>query len=193
VAPDHNFKLCIFEENANNARMHRALGHANAINRVQRSKYDIPILCAANCLQVDHENDNGWDQGLLFIDPSRVWGQPSYYVSQMAANNYLPLSVKSVFISEKDTLDITALRSNDGKTISLQIVNSTPKPVTTKVLLNDNKAFAVTITELTGTQLDGWNTAEGPNNIIPVKRKIDNTVNNYTFAPYSFTVVRFEH
>ena len=29
------------------------------------------------------QNDNGWNQGLLFLSPSQVWAQPPYYVTQM--------------------------------------------------------------------------------------------------------------
>ena len=36
------------------------------------------------------QNDNGWNQGLLFLNPSQVWLQPPGYVTQMLARNYLP-------------------------------------------------------------------------------------------------------
>jgi alpha-L-arabinofuranosidase len=195
VAPDHDFRLCIFEENANNARMQRALGHANAINRVQRSNYDIPILCAANCLQVDHQNDNGWDQGLLFMNPFTVWGQASYYVSQMVADNYLPLAIKSAFSSKSDTLDVTSLKSSDGKTISIQVVNSEAIAISTRIVIKGYKsrASSITVTTLKGKSLDDLNTADEPNSIVPIKSSIVITNNscNYTFAPYSFTVLKF--
>jgi len=196
VAPDHDFRLCIFEENANNARMPRALGHANAINRIQRSNYDIPILCAANCLQVDHQNDNGWDQGLLFMNPTTVWGQPSYYVSQMVADNYLPLSVKSNFSSKSDTLDVTSLKSTDGKIIGIQVVNSEAIAINTDVILKGYKGHVshVIVTTLKGKTLDNRNTSDEPNNIVPVKSTvaIRNNSRTCTFAPYSFTVLKFE-
>ena len=32
-----------------------------------------PVTTSANCLQPDGQNDNGWDQGLLFLNPSQVW------------------------------------------------------------------------------------------------------------------------
>jgi len=190
-----HFKLCIFEENGNNARMQRALGHANAINRLQRLGYDVPIVCAANCLQVDKQNDNGWDQGLLFFNPAFVWGQPSYYVTQMIAGNYLPITIKSEFEGKSDTLDITSRKSADGKTITLQVVNRKAIPVNTRVLLSSYKGPAkVTITTLKSDSLNGTNTAEEPGKIAPIEQflvmKGDNC--NYTFAPYSFTIMKFE-
>jgi hypothetical protein len=56
--------------------MKRGLGHANAINRIERLPYEIPIMCAANCLQVDRQNDNGWDQGLLFLNLEMFGASP---------------------------------------------------------------------------------------------------------------------
>jgi alpha-L-arabinofuranosidase len=196
VAPDSTFKLCIFEENAENARMKRALAHANAINRLQRIKYDVPIVCAANGMQVEHQNDNGWDQGLLFFNPKYVWGQPSYYVTKMVAENYLPQVVESEFSSKSDTLDITSRKSEDGKTVTIQIVNSKGNAVNADVQLNDYNGTAtkVMITELKANSLDDWNTVDEPFKILPVKNEIESNNGgcNYTFAPYSFTILKFE-
>jgi len=196
VAPDSSFRLCVFEENAGNARMRRALAHANAINRLQRINYNVPIICAANGMQVDHQNDNGWDQGILFFDPKHVWGQPSYYVSKMMAENYLPLVIESDFTSKSDTLDITSCRSADGKTVTIQVVNSKSTAVNADVQLSDcnGTATKVTVNELKANSLDDWNTVDEPNKFVPVKSEITSSNNscNYTFAPYSFIILRFE-
>jgi alpha-L-arabinofuranosidase len=196
VASDKDFKLCIFEENADNARMKRGLAHANAINRLQRLKYDVPIVCAANCLQVDKQNDNGWDQGLLFFNPEFFWGQPSYYVTQMIADNYLPVTIQSEFTSKTGSLDITARKSRDGKIISLQVVNYKSKLVNAHVILDDfNKSTKkIDVITLKGNSLDDWNTAEKQDAIIPVKSEINakDTKRNYIFAPYSFTIINFK-
>jgi len=193
VASDKDFKLCIFEENANNARMKRALGHANAINRLQRLKYEVPIVCAANCLQVDKQNDNGWDQGLLFFNPQSVWGQPSYYITQIIAGNYLPLTIQSEFIAKTDSLDITSRESDNGKIITLQVVNHKAIPVNANVILNAYKIPSKVIIEtLKGNDQNDWNTAENPSKIIPAKQVTTIKNNNYTFPPYSFTIIKFE-
>jgi len=196
IEPYSAFRLCIFEENANNARMRRGSAHAQAINRVMRLKYDIPILCAANALQVDHQNDNGWDQGLLFFNQQKVWGQPSYYVSQMVAENYLPLVVKTDFISKTDSLDITTRKSADGKTIAIQVVNNKPTAVRVKVVLAAGKTSAdkLSLTELKAGSLEDLNTADEPFRLAPTRTEVKISGNSctYTFAPYSFTVLRFE-
>jgi alpha-L-arabinofuranosidase len=195
IAPDNNYRLCVFEENADNARIRRGLAHANAINRLQRLKYDIPIVCAANCLQVNRQNDNGWDQGLLFLNQKNTWGQPAYYVTQMAAENYLPQIIKTAFFTKTDTLDVTACKSADGKTIALKVVNYTPRPVNVQVILNNYSGQVKTavITELKGSGLDDRNTAEEPCKIVPVKRQMEVNGNgcDFRFEGYSFTVLKF--
>ena len=72
-----------------NHAVRRALGNALATNVIERDGR-LPIVTSANCLQPDGQNDNGWDQGLLFLNPSQVWLQPPGYVTQMLARNYLP-------------------------------------------------------------------------------------------------------
>ena len=61
----------------------RAGATPGTLNGLERFGSRVPIVCAANCLQPDGQNDNGWDQGLLFLSPAQVWAQPSYYVTQM--------------------------------------------------------------------------------------------------------------
>ena len=72
IAGGANYKVVVFELNANNHDQGRALGNALAINAAERDGR-LPIVTSANCLQPDGENDNGWDQGLLFLNPSQVW------------------------------------------------------------------------------------------------------------------------
>src|SRR5262249_37281575 len=129
LSPGADFKVCVFEENAGNHTLKRGLGHARAINELERLGDLVPVVCAANCLQPDGQNDNGWDQGLLFLNPSQVWGQPSYYVTQMVARRYLPRCVRAEVQSPGNILDVTAKASADGKVIQLQVVNMGPQPV----------------------------------------------------------------
>jgi alpha-L-arabinofuranosidase len=193
IAPDNNFRICVFEENADNHRIRRGLAHANAINRLQRLKYDIPIVCAANGLQVDHQNDNGWDQGLLFFNQSKVWGESSFYVTQMNADNYQPQVIKSNFISKTDTLDVTACKSADGKTIVVKVVNYTAKAVNVQVILNNYAGVFKTDSAevLEGDGLDDRNTAVEPYKIVPLPKQANGKGCNFSFGAYSFTVLKF--
>src|SRR6185295_8239930 len=65
-------KVVVFELNAGNARQRRALSNAQAIGMIERDGR-IPIVTSANSLQPDGQNDNGWDQGLIFLNQSRIW------------------------------------------------------------------------------------------------------------------------
>ncbi len=64
------FKVLTFEFNSNSHSQKRALANALAIQGIERDG-QIPIATAANALQPDGQNDNGWNQGLLFLNPSR--------------------------------------------------------------------------------------------------------------------------
>ena len=89
VADGAKHKVVVFEYNAQNHAVRRALGNALATNTIERDGR-LPIVTSANCLQPDGQNDNGWDQGLLFLNPSQVWLQPPGYVTQMLARNRCP-------------------------------------------------------------------------------------------------------
>ena len=84
-----------------------ALGTPLATNTIERDGR-LPIVTSANCLQPDGQNDNGWDQGLLFLNPSQVWLQPPGYVTQMLARNRLPQAVPCEVTGEQTKLDVVA-------------------------------------------------------------------------------------
>ena len=156
----------------------------------------MPILCAANCLQPNGHNDNGWDQGLLFLSQSKVWGQPSYYVTQMIAGNYQPLCVESYVSSYFNSLDVTACKSRDGKALSLRVVNLDCWDMETEIDLmryTPSQSHAEVI-QIRG-DLDDANTPENPLKIAPVKRRIALEEKNerirYVFPAYSFTIINF--
>ena len=191
-----NYRICVLEENAGNHSMKRALGHARALNLFQRSKLGIPILCAANGLQPDGQNDNGWDQGLLFLNPSQVWLQPPGYVTQMVSRNYQPLCVSARVDGPESPLDVTATRSEDGGTLVLQVLNASGDPVPARIFIAgftpaEPTAEAV---QLVGRP-DETNTAEAPARIVPETKpdalRLRDGNANYTFPGGSFTILRF--
>jgi hypothetical protein len=192
-----DFKVCVFEENANNHAVRRALGHAHAVNELQRLSHEMPVVCAANCLQPFKQNDNGWDQGMLFFTPSQVWGQPPYYVTQMISRNALPLRVQADFKSPGNALDVTARMSEDARTLTLQVVNLDAQRLKTRIrLLRFTPGNPVArVTRIAG-EIDDVNTPDDPENIVPWERSwryaIENGESTYTFPPYSFTVLRFD-
>jgi alpha-L-arabinofuranosidase len=197
LCPGADFKVCVFEENSSNHGMRRALAHAHAINELERSGDLVPIVCAANCLQPYRQNDNGWDQGMLFLTPSQVWGQPPYYVTQMISRTYLPLCIRAEAKSPGNALDVTAKTDKAGKVLQLQVVNLDSKPVTSTI---HTAGFAPTRSAarmlMLAGRLEDVNTPEKPQHIIPRRNTWQHGIKHgrlrRTFPPYSFTVLRLE-
>jgi len=196
LADGARHKVVVFEFNAGNHAQKRALANALAINAIERDGR-IPIVTSANCLQPDGQNDNGWDQGLLFLNPSQVWLQPPGCVTQMLSRNYLPQLVKCEVTGADGKLDANAKRSEDGRTLLLQVVNPSDKALATQVCIAGFVPGKPTaqVTELSG-QLDAVNTADGTEAVVPVQSEWQHGIRegtaNRTFPPRSFTVLRFE-
>jgi alpha-L-arabinofuranosidase len=192
LADGARHKVVVFELNAGNHALKRALANALATHAIERDGR-IPIVCSANGLQPDGQNDNGWDQGLLFLNPARVWLQPPGYVTRMFARPYLPQRVACQVTGAEHPLDALARRSADGRTLVLQVVNPADETVTAQVHL---AGFVPTkpvaqVTELSGP-LDAVNTADQPEAIVPQQRDWPHANGRYAFPPHSFTVLRFE-
>ena len=102
IAPEGSeFYLAVFEFNAWIHSFSRALGNANGINALSKYGDIFKIICSANCLQVDGHNDDGWNQGLLFMNNDSSWFQPPAYAMQLAAsvrqNNALKTTQDNIF------------------------------------------------------------------------------------------------
>jgi hypothetical protein len=190
-------KVAVFEFNAGNHQHRRALANALAIHAIERISERLPVACSANCLQCDGQNDNGWDQGLLFLNPSRVWLQPPGYVTRMISRNYLPLLVKTEVQGAGDKLDVSATRSEDARTLVLQVVNLSDLSVSARIQLEGFMPSipTVTVEELSGP-LDAVNTAENPSRIMPRQTEWRHQFASgnvrYSFSPHSFTILRFQ-
>ncbi|HOW69180.1 MAG TPA: DUF1080 domain-containing protein [Phycisphaerae bacterium] len=190
IADGAKHRVVIFEFNAGNHSQRRALANAMAINAIGRDGR-IPIATSANCLQPDGQNDNGWNQGLLFLNPSQVWLQPPGYVTRMVSRNYQPMLVASEVQSPGDVLDVSAKRSADGKTLVIQVVNPGDQPVPTTLRWSGfTPAQPVAAVEVLAGPLDAVNTAANTRNIVPVQSTWTHHDGGYTFAPRSFTVIR---
>ncbi len=196
LAAGAKHKVVVFEYNSGNHAVRRALGNALATNWIERDGR-LPIVTSANCLQPDKQNDNGWDQGLLFLNPAQVWLQPPGYVTQMLSRCYQPVVVKCEVTDPKARLDATAKRSEDGKTLVLQVVNVGDQEMATTLQIAGFPAgnAVAQVTELSGL-LDAVNAADKPNAIVPRKREwkpeIKEGKASYTFPPHSFTIIRWQ-
>lgn len=196
LAEGAQFKVVVYELNSGNHSLRRALANAIAIQTIDRDGR-IPIVTVANCLQPDGQNDNDWNQGLLFLNPSQVWHQPPGYVTQMFSQPS-PQSVVACQLSgETHGLDVIAKRTDDGRTLRLQVVNPGEAPVSALVQL---QGFAPKKTMASGLELSGplaaVNTATQPLSIAPQPRSWIHTLQSgtarYTFPAYSITQLRIE-
>jgi alpha-L-arabinofuranosidase len=196
LADGAKHKVVVFELNANNHSQKRAVGNAQALGVAMRDGR-LPIVTSANCLQVDGQNDNGWDQGLLFLNPSKVWLQPPGYVTKMLRQAYQPTVIDAAVQPVVKDLDVTATRSEDGKEIVLRVVNIGAEPQSASIALDglERRQEVATIERL-AADADAANTAEAPERVVPKKlewrhKTTDGRSAALEFPPHSLTVVRF--
>ena len=196
IAGGADYKVVVFELNANHHNQGRALGNALAINAAERDGR-LPVVTSANCLQPDGENDNGWDQGLLFLNPSQVWLQPPGYVTQMYSENYQPVEVQSSVTDPNNDLDVSAECSQDGGKLVLKVVNlnSSPEFATINLsgFLPTNPMAAVQVLAAAQSSV---NTAQAPFGVTPANTNWQHNYNgssaSYTFASNSITTITFQ-
>jgi hypothetical protein len=191
-------RVVVFEFNANNHDQRRALANADAMGLIIRDGR-VPVALSANCLQVDGQNDNGWDQGLLFLNPLRVWLQPPGYAAQMVSRAYQPRVIDAKVEGEGAAmLSVTATKSEDGKRVALQVVNLSRMACEAQIRIDN---FAPT-SEMARFQqlaapLDATNTAAEPNRVAPKGSQWPHGMRagghgTYAFSPRSFTVIELE-
>jgi hypothetical protein len=197
LAPGARFKVVIFEYNSGNHRMKRALSNALAAVEVESIGDLLPVACAANCLQPDGQNDNGWDQGLLFLDPSKVWLQPPGHFAKMANRLYQPWLVRTECRDPSETLRVNAKRSDDGKTLVLMVVNpgDAPRPARVGVAGFAPTRRSAEVETLSGP-LESANTAAEPDRVAPRRSTWDHQLPagpaSYTFPARSITMIRLD-
>lgn len=189
--PDTKMKIAVFEENGSKHGMQRALGHATNLNAIRKHNENVLTSSPANALQPYLQNDNDWDQGQIFFTPNQVWGMPPFYSQKMQAENYQPLRVYS---KADSTLDVTATRSEDGKTLVLHIVNTLAQERSTTIeLLNfeGRKEEAEAFT-LSG-ELNAVNMPDKPKQHETVTSKVvlPGKLPVYQILPLSYTILKF--
>jgi len=190
ISPGAKYRVAIFELNANNHAMRRALANASGILQAECMSGRLAVVCSANCLQPDGQNDNGWDQGLLFLNPSQTWLQPPGSVAQMISQNYEPLLIKSTVTSSASSLDVVALRNQEANTVVLQVVNTGAEPIASPVHLTgiDISQILPAVTQLTAP-LNAVNTASSPDAVKPTTKTVMN--GEFSFPAHSFSIIRW--
>ena len=157
IAPGSNTKLCVFELNADHHDWERGMTNAYSIMEGINHSQIIPCMCSANCLQVDKHNDNGWNQGLLFMNNRSVWYQ---------APGYMDILFKKMMLEKRfDTDDALAdglfnyTAMTDGKKISLILLNRAEDAQEVSVELPLTGGYSYEKTVMTYAK-DAVNTAE---------------------------------
>jgi hypothetical protein len=195
LADGAKHQVVVFELNANNHEQRRALANAEALGAIMRDGR-IPIALSANCLQPDGQNDNGWNQGLLFLNQSQVWLQPPGFVTRMMARNYLPRMIEAKVEGDDGKLTVTASRSEDGKELVLAVVNLDSQARRSEIRVDGFAAVkdVAEVMELAGP-LDARNTAGERERIVPKRiewrHEMKDGAVKYEFAGQSFTVIHF--
>lgn len=186
----------VFELNANSHNLQRALANAYAINQLSRDG-DFDVVSSANALQVDGQNDNGWDQGLVFMNQSAVWRQPPSYVEQMNTEAYEPDAVATTVTSgDSYTFDVTAAADAARTQLSLRLVNTLPfgRRYTVQLGGFTRHDTAIAVTTLTGSP-SAANSFANPQFVIPARSELSAPVTQTTFTvtlpPNSYTTYQF--
>jgi alpha-L-arabinofuranosidase len=191
--PSVDYRINIFELNADQHDVSRALANAVAISLFESKGNRVSVVTSANALQPDGQNNDGWNQGLIFFDTQRSWLQPPGYVNQMIANSYLPTAVQAN--TSNPALTVTAKTS--GGQLSLQVINNSGDYQTPTVNLT---GFTPTTQTVRVTQIRGnlgdQNNAGNVNQVTPTSTIAAITLNgssfNYQVPPHSFTILRLQ-
>jgi alpha-L-arabinofuranosidase len=195
IAPkDAKFKVVVFELNADSHDLTRALANAYTITALQRRPY-LDVVSSANAFQVDGQNDNDWNQGLIFMDQAKVWFQPPYFVHQMIARSQRQQVIRINRTGEARQIEATAFRDSNGT--SLHIVNISGRTVTYEIDFGSAAAGAdALVTTLGGLRGRAVNTSRNPTNIVPesYRLKLNNAGQmQYEMAPLSFTTIQLRN
>jgi Alpha-L-arabinofuranosidase C-terminal domain/Ricin-type beta-trefoil lectin domain-like len=182
LADGARHKVVVFELNADTHDQARALANAYTINALQL-RPDVDVVSSANALQVDGQNDNGWDQGLVFMTQSQVWGQPPYYVDRMKAASYRPNAVRTdVTGSDEAAFDATSMLSDDHEGLSIDVVNSSAQPLEYTIALDGLTAAGDVQATTLSAPTNAVNTATDPLNVAPVASALTPDPGGHTFT-----------
>lgn len=185
--PKSKMKIAIFEENANNHSLERALAHAVTMTIVREFGNNILCCCGANALQPYLQNDNWWDQGQIFFTPDKVWLQPYGYAKQMEATYYRDLLIASQ--CNDSTIYISATKNSKDESVVLHIVNPNAEVKTIDVKgMKDYKLIKAI--SLDNNNIRANNTPKSLFHVCP-QDVTDDFNKDKSLKPHSYTILEF--
>lgn len=187
-------KIVVFELNADSHDMTRALGNAYAITALQQRPY-IDVISSANALQVDGQNDNGWDQGLVFMDQAQVWVQPPWHIHRMISD----AQRREVLRTRLEGVDgewVQAAAFRDVRGTSLHLVNASDTALDLSLRFGAAEAGKAGRTETLGPERPrAVNTARNSSNVVPSRGSVQLDAEGRTrwvMPPRSFATVQLD-
>ncbi|MGD0813339.1 MAG: alpha-L-arabinofuranosidase C-terminal domain-containing protein [Verrucomicrobiota bacterium] len=171
-----------------------ALADAAWMAAMERHSDLIVMQCYAPLLVNVNPGARQWRPDLIGYNALNVYGSPSYHASAMFSRNHGDTILKTAVANPP--LHYSATEDAKTGAIYLKIVNteSMPKPVEITLRGLASLASEATAITLSGSGPAESNSIEDPTHIVPVTttvRDIKPTF-NYTFAPWSVTVLRLE-
>jgi alpha-L-arabinofuranosidase len=196
LASDIGFKLKLYpmEENGGNHNFQRGLYHAYLQNHFNRWGDRVNGSATANLFE-PAQGVPIWSQGRIFWDSYRFWNQTSGHVDQMYTKEWLPWVLDVKEEETIDSLDVLVKESDDGKVVSMYVVNYGLQPKTREInLSNFIPNMDALVTQLGPYPLTARNSGENPNYITPKNepKKIWGSQFKHQFPGHSFTVIRME-
>jgi alpha-L-arabinofuranosidase len=140
-----------------------------------------------------------WTPNLIWVNSLQSFGTPNYYAQMLFSSNrgsvVLPVScVDAASGSEAANLHVSAARDDLAGEIIVKAVNPSQAPVAAAIQLEGVAAVSPTAQSivLTSAGLDDQNSFEDPVKVAPKTTALENVGAqfDYTFAPYSLTVLR---
>lgn len=162
IAPNSGVKLAVYELNANAHDFERGMANAYAIIEAVNHCDILPFMSSANCLQVDGHNDNGWNQGLLFMNNRSVWYQAAGCVDIMLRRALLERKFEFAKPFADNTFNAAA--TTDGEKISVIMVNRAEEPVDVCIEIPFDGVYKYELTVMTYPKSE-CNTATEPDKI----------------------------
>lgn len=173
-----------------------ALSEAAFMTGLERNADLVAMSCYAPLF--GHEERWQWRPDLIWFDNLRSYASVNYYVQQLFSLNrgdvVLPVEVagQEPPTSKQPGLYPTSSRDERSGEIILKVVNSAPHATTAKLKIEGRRPIQGTATVLAGEKLTDENTLAEPRKVVPVNNSLKGVGASfdYTFKPYSLTVLR---